>query len=222
MGNGWLAMSDGLRDFSAAPRRSRFEAALLAAGADTEPDVVVDRKVAAIGAMAGTVVEIGPGPGTNLRYYAPGVQVIAVEPNPAMHDRLCAEARRHDVDLDIRTVHGERMDVADGQADAIVGTLVLCGVDNPTRVITEVKRVLKPGGTYFFYEHVRAPERTMTRLGQRLALAPQRWLLNGCETNRDTGLLLGQAGFNQLQIDKIDIGWSAAWTRTRIIGTATR
>lgn len=213
-------MSDGLRDFAAAPWRGRFEAKLLAAGADAEPDAVVDRKVAVIGGMSGTVVEIGPGPGTNLRYYAPGAQVIAVEPNPAMHDRLRAEARRHNVDLDIRTVHGERMDVADGQADAVVGTLLLCGVDDPVQVIDEVKRVLKPNGTYFFYEHVRAPDRTMTRLGQRLALAPQRWLLNGCETDRDTGLLLRDARFSQLDINEIDIGWSAAWTRTRIIGTA--
>lgn len=213
-------MADGLRDFTAAPLRGRLEAAVLARGDRAEPAEVVDRKAATIGVLSGTVVELGPGPGTNLRYYSPGVRVVAVEPNPAMHERLRAEARARQVEVDIRTVHAEEMDVADATADAVVATLVLCGVDDPQTVLTEVKRVLKPGGAFFFYEHVVAPEASLTRLGQRLALKPQRWLLNGCEVDRDTASLIRDAGFAEVHIDDVDSGWQAAWTRTRIIGTA--
>ena len=40
------------------------------------------------------VVEIGPGPGANLRYYPKGTTVIAIEPNMMMHPALKENARR--------------------------------------------------------------------------------------------------------------------------------
>ena len=108
--------------------RSRFEARLLDAGAEDPHDELGERKTAVIGSMSGTVVEFGPGTGTNMRYYAPGVHVIAVEPNPHMRDRLRAAAADHDVDVEIRTIHGDSVDVEDASADGVVGTLLLCGV----------------------------------------------------------------------------------------------
>ena len=82
--------------------------------------------------------------------------MIGVEPNRNMHDPLRAKADEHDVDLEIRTVRGERIDVDDATADGVVGTLVLCGVDDPDGVVAEIRRILKPGATYFYLEHVAA------------------------------------------------------------------
>lgn len=211
-----------LRDFTRTPLRSRFEAWALAKGADLDHDTVGLEKQRLIGGLSGTVVELGPGPGTNMRYHAPGVRVIAIEPNSAMHPRLRAQGAAHGVDLEVRTLHGERLDVADGAADAVVGTLVLCGVDDPRAVLAEVRRVLRPGGTYVVYEHVQAAAGTLTRLAQRVAKRPQRWLLNGCEVDRDTGALLTAAGFAATDLRPFDAGAANAWTRSRIIGTCTR
>ena len=61
--------------------------------------------------MTGTVVEIGPGTGVNMRFYADDVRVVAVEPNRNMHGPLQGSAAEHDVDLEIRTVQGERIDL---------------------------------------------------------------------------------------------------------------
>ena len=100
--------------------------------------------------MRGTVVELGPGTGVNMRYYAPGTRVIAIEPNPVMHPPLQSAADEHDVDLEIRQLDGASVDVADASVDGVVGTLLLCGVDDPAQVISEAHRLLKPGATYFF------------------------------------------------------------------------
>lgn len=209
-----------LRDFSRAPLRSRLEAWALAMGTEADHRVVGADKQRLIGGLHGTVVEIGPGPGTNMRYYAPDVRLVAVEPNPAMHDRLRAAAAAHGVTMELHPGHGERLDLPDGCADGVVGTLVLCGVDDPAAVVAQIRRVLRPGGTYVFYEHVVAPEGSLTRLAQRLVKRPHRWLVNGCEVDRDTGSLLRAAGFAELEVDEVDAGWPAAWTRTRIIGSA--
>ena len=202
--------------------RTKLEAAILDASAGGVHDTYGERKQAAIGSMTGTVVELGPGTGANMRYYAPGTKVIGIEPNPGMHDRLRARANEHGVDLEIRTLRGERIDVDDGMADGIVATLVLCGVDDPSQVVSEIQRVLKPGGTFFFLEHVVAPDGTGTRTAQRILKQPHRWLFNGCTVDRDTGSLLADSGFSSIEIERSDEGPSGLHVRHRIIGTATK
>jgi ubiquinone/menaquinone biosynthesis C-methylase UbiE len=202
--------------------RSWIEGKILDAGAPLVHQHHGARKTAAIGAMSGTVVEIGPGTGANMRYYAPGVHLIAIEPNPNMHGPLRAAAAEHGVDLEIRTVQGERLDVDDATADGVVGTLVLCGVDDPAAVVREVQRVLKPGGTYFFLEHVAADPGTGLRRVQDALMRPHRWAANGCEINRDTAPVIDAAGFADIDHETIDAGRGAAYTRIQLVGTATK
>lgn len=202
--------------------RTWVESKILDASAGQIHQLHGDRKAAAIGAMTGTVVELGPGTGPNMRYYAPGVKVIAVEPNVNMHKPLRASADEHSVDLEIRTIRGERIDVDDASAGGVVGTLVLCGVDDPVAVVAEVHRVLEPGGTYFFLEHVAAEPGTTTRRVQDLVHRPHRWLANGCETNRDTASVIDAAGFSSVDHETIDAGIANAYTRIHLVGTATK
>lgn len=214
-----------LRDFSAAPVRGWLEARLLAAAGDANPPPIAEAVRGVLGAMRGTVVEIGPGPGTNLRHYAPGVRVIAVEPNPAMVPLLRREAAARAVDVEVVALHAERASdsplLPDDVADHVVGTLVLCGVDHPRVVVAEVLRMLRPGGTFLFHEHVAGRPGSGLRLLQRAVAAPHRWLFNGCELGRDTGALLRRSGFADIAIEEVDAGPSAAWTRRRILGVAT-
>jgi SAM-dependent methyltransferase len=209
-------------DFAKHRIRSRIEAKLLDAGAEDNHAAYGDRKQSAIGAMGGTVVEIGPGTGANMRYYAPGTKVIAIEPNPVMHEPLRAQGVEHGLDLEIRTLRGESIDVPDETADGVVGTLLLCGVDDAAAVIAEAYRIMKPGGTYFFVEHVVAPAGTRTHTVQRLVFRPHRWMFNGCEVNRDTGALLRSSEFVDVQFDDVDRGRRGLWARTQIVGTATK
>ncbi len=211
-----------MQDFDKRRLRSRFEARLLDASAGATHQRYGGRKAEVIGGMRGTVVELGPGTGVNMRYYSPGTKVIGIEPNPEMHGRLRVHAAQHGVDLEIRTLRGEAVDVADESVDGVVGTLVLCGVDDPHRVVAEVHRVLRPGGTYFFIEHVIAPERTATWHAQRLMRRPNRWLFNGCEPTRDTAAVLRAAGFRELELVEVDEGPRGVYVRHRIVGIATK
>jgi ubiquinone/menaquinone biosynthesis C-methylase UbiE len=202
--------------------RSKFEAFVLDASAGVTHKIHGQTKRDVIGAMRGTVVELGPGTGVNMRYYAPGVHVIGIEPNRLMHQRLRAKAAEHDVDLEIRTLRGESIDVDDESADGVIGTLVLCGVDDPRQVVNEVRRVLKPGGTYFFIEHVIAPAGSKTRTAQKVLFRPHRWLFNGCEVTRDTASVIHSIGFTDVEIGEIDTGIRSGHVRHFISGTATK
>lgn len=157
-----------------------------------------------------------------MRYYAPGVRVIGIEPNPAMHDRLRRRADEHGVDLEIRTVRGESIDVEDQRADGVVATVLLCGVDDPAQVVREAHRVLKPGGTYFFTEHIRAPDATWTLRLQRLVRRPHGWIFNGCRTDQDTASILRDGPFTSVDIDEYDVGAAGLYLRHGLVGSAVK
>jgi hypothetical protein len=56
--------------------------------------LLADRKRDLLGSLDGTVLEIGPGTGTNFRYYRRGVRWIGVEPNPVRSkNSICMKLR---------------------------------------------------------------------------------------------------------------------------------
>lgn len=146
------------------------------------------------------VVEIGPGAGANMRYLRKGTRLIAIEPNVHMHNNLKKSARKYGVNLEIRTVKGESIDLEDNSCDFVLSTLVLCTVGDPEQCIQQIKRVLRPSGTFVFIEHVKARDKSFLALFQRLVHKPWHWFFEGCHTNRDTKALLESSGFSHLDI----------------------
>ena len=148
-----------------------------------------------------TVVEIGPGAGANFRYFNRGTRVIAIEPNTSMHARLKERARRRGIDLTIKSARGEQIDLPDQCVSAVVGTLILCSVDDPAMVVSEIHRILKPSGRYLFLEHVAAmPHTRLSKLQEKLRYAWRR-LADGCQLNRDSHQVIANAGFSKVDMD---------------------
>ncbi len=201
--------------------RKRFNAWLLGVLDGWFHRMVGERKAALLGGLRGTVVELGPGAGANLRYYGPGVRLIAVEPSVAMHDRLRAEAARRGVSIEVVRAFGEAVDLPDGRADAVVGTLVLCSVRDPAAVLATVRRLLRPGGRFVFLEHVAAPSGTPIRWLQAALHGPWRAVFDGCHPDRETWTVIERAGFVDLHLERYDAPTLAWPIRPQIAGYAT-
>jgi SAM-dependent methyltransferase len=144
----------------------------------------------------GRTLEIGAGTGLNLAFYSPAVdELILLEPDPAMRARLARRANG------ARVLGGgaERLPLDDGSVDTVVSTLVLCTVDAPAEALAEIVRVLAPGGRLLLIEHVRAHSPALARWQDRFEPA-WRAFAEGCRCNRDTGALLGAAGFAAVEL----------------------
>ena len=167
-----------------------------------------------------TVVELGSGVGANVRYLKPGSTLVAIEPNVPMHRRLRAAAERRGVHLDLRGGLAERTGLADASADAVISSLVLCTVGEPAAVLAEVRRILRPGGTFRFVEHVAAPAGTPTRLLQRAVRRPWAWTFEGCSCERDLAGSLRAAGFARVDIEPYRLHSPFIPFNTQIAGIA--
>lgn len=167
------------------------------------------RKQSVFRNLPATIVEIGPGTGANWRYYRPGTRVIAVEPNTAMHPYLYKAARRYGLQIDIHGTKAERLDLESGSAEVVVGTLVLCSVDDPEKVLAEVRRILKPGGRFIFLEHVAAMAGTPLARVQNGLNRIWRRLFDSCRLNRHTWETINAAGFDRVAMDcfRLESSW---------------
>ncbi|MEE4243760.1 MAG: class I SAM-dependent methyltransferase [Kangiellaceae bacterium] len=183
------------------PVRGRINAAIL-----SMLDNYMHRKYAAIKRQLfadapSVIVELGSGTGANLRYIPKGHRLIAIEPNVHMHKILQKKAVKNRVELDLRGVVGEQLDLADNSVDFIFCSLVLCTVADPVQVISEVRRVLKPGGRFVCIEHVHAHPSSFARKLQNSIRKPWRWFFEGCDLCRDTGNLLESSGFDSVTVE---------------------
>lgn len=179
----------------------RFHAWLLARGLPEYERQVEPWKRKLLCDLHGTVVEIGAGPGTNLKYYPSQTRWVGVEPNPYMHRYALNESARLGRVIDMRLLSAEATGLPDGYADAVVATCVLCTVDRPEEVLMEVRRILRRGGRFVFLEHVAAPEGSRLRRFQSFARPVWSLIADSCRPDRDTLTTIRQAGFNDLCYD---------------------
>jgi ubiquinone/menaquinone biosynthesis C-methylase UbiE len=163
--------------------------------------LVAERKRTMFTALQGNVLEIGPGAGPNMQYYPRDIHWIGVEPNPYMHPYLRWFAERCGLEAELHQCTVDKMDLPAASVDAVVSTLVLCSVPKQSRTLSEIVRVLKPGGQFIFVEHIAAPRGTQMRLLQNVIQPAWTIVADGCCPNRETWAAIEQAGFEQVQIE---------------------
>jgi ubiquinone/menaquinone biosynthesis C-methylase UbiE len=145
--------------------------------------------------LTGRVVEIGFGSGLNVPHYPSDVDlVLAVE--PASVARRIAEKRvaASQVPVEHVGLDGQHLPLEDDSCDAALCTFTLCTVPDPELALSEVRRVLRPGGEFHFLEHGLSPDPGVARWQHRLEPLQKR-IADGCHLTRDAIALVQAAGF---------------------------
>jgi protein-L-isoaspartate O-methyltransferase len=171
-----------------------FFARLWARMSTREPESILRLRRENLAGLAGRVLEVGAGTGTNFAFYPATVtEVVAVEPEQRLAVIAQRAAEKASVPVTVTADTVETYWTGD-PFDAIVCSLVLCSVDDPDDVLRQLFSMLRPGGELRYLEHVasggvRAPL-------QKLADATV-WprLLGNCHTHRDTERSIADAGF---------------------------
>jgi ubiquinone/menaquinone biosynthesis C-methylase UbiE len=178
---------------------------------------------ALLAGLRGTVLELGPGAGANLVHYHEDVRWIGVEPKAANRDRTRrAAARLGRPDVRVLAGRAERLDLPDRSVDAVAATFVLCSVGDLDAALSEIVRVLRPGGRYVFAEHVAAPAGTALRRVQNGYAAVTRLFGAGCRPDRETLPAVERAGLEVLDLHRYPVTGPFGAGIPHIAGAARR
>jgi ubiquinone/menaquinone biosynthesis C-methylase UbiE len=146
-------------------------------------------------ALTGTVLEIGFGSALNLPHYPKSVtRVLGVDPSERARKIGRKRIDALHCPVEIVGLDAERIALNDGVADSAIATFTLCTVPEAEQAMREVRRILKPGGRFYFLEHGRSPKAGIARWQDRLNGA-QRFMCGGCNINRDIPAVIKAAGF---------------------------
>lgn len=148
----------------------------------------------------GKVLEVGMGSGLNLPFYAAGVKVTGVDPSLELQAYAREIAAGAAMDVEFLAVGAEDIPLPDNSFDSAVITWTLCTISDPDAALSEVRRLLKPGGKLIFAEHGASPELRIANWQRRINPV---WksLAGGCQLNRrpDTAILANGFNFDDMQ-----------------------
>lgn len=154
----------------------------------------------ALSLAKGKVLGIGVGTGKNLPYYPEGVEVIGIDFSRGMLEK--AEKRKKELGLEnvkLLYMDAQNMEFDDNTFDTVVSTFVFCTVPDPIKGLKEAYRVLKPGGTAIFLEHMKSNSRLLNI--PLYLMEPFIKTLLGTSMLRETQKNIEKAGF---KIEKVE------------------
>jgi len=180
-----------------------------------------------IATARGTVLDVGPGSGTQLRLFDASkiIKIYGVEPAVDLHAELLRNAEKAGLAGKYEAIAGGAepsslipalarknllQNPEKGLFDTIVCIRVLCGVPHQEETIDGLYRLLKPGGRLLLCEHVVQPypnggDFVAKRFQQLFMLLGWWFWLGGCCLDRDTAQIVqkvaGDGGWKEVKLN---------------------
>jgi len=172
---------------------------------------------------SGAVFELGCGGGYNQQLYNRDAvtSLAGIDPNASLLEASRERARSKGWDADIREGIGENIPFPDGQFDCVVCTFTMCSVTDQKKVLSEMRRVLKPGGRLLYLEHGKAPDPGPAKWQRRLEPVWKR-IAGNCHLTREVGGAIRSSGFEIEPVGQEYFAKAPKWAGWMEWGTARR
>ena len=145
----------------------------------------------------GVVLEVGIGSGLNIPFYNKNniEKIIGLDPSEELNVLAKRVADDNGIQIDFLINGAEDIELPDNSIDTILITYTLCTIPNLKKSMSEMKRVLKPGGKFIFCEHGIAPDINIIKWQRRINPI---WgiFFGGCNINRNIPKIISESGFN--------------------------
>ena len=149
----------------------------------------------------GKVLEVGIGSGLNLPHYADISELIALEPSEELLVLAQEMSPQPKFPSEMLKATAEDIPLESNTFDTVVMTWTLCSITDPISALSEIKRVIKPGGKVIFAEHGESPDESIRKWQKRINPVWSR-VAGGCQLNRKIERLYESSGFKFKTIEK--------------------
>lgn len=151
--------------------------------------------------LDGDMLEVGFGSGLNVPHYPPAVsRVRAVDPATVGRKLAAKRLASSGVSVEYVGLDGQTLPLESASIDHVLTTWTLCTIPDVDRALSEICRVLRPGGMFHFVEHGRSPDHVVARWQDRLTPF-QRRVAGGCHLNRPIDELVKNSGLELVELE---------------------
>jgi ubiquinone/menaquinone biosynthesis C-methylase UbiE len=150
--------------------------------------------------MHGRVLFAAVGTGQDIPFFPPGQDIVGIDISPRMLARARARAAQYSGSLELRVMDIHALDFPDHSFDQVVTSCTFCSVPDPVEGLVALRRVLKPGGGLYMFEHTGSHVFPFSLM---LNVMTPIWKPIGPEMNRDTIANVEKAGFEIRQVDNV-------------------
>jgi ubiquinone/menaquinone biosynthesis C-methylase UbiE len=124
----------------------------------------------------GDTLEVAVGTGLNLQFYPAEVELTGVDLSPAMLGIARTRARQLGRVVDLREADAQALPFPAASFDTVVCTFSLCAIPDECRAVSEMTRVLRPGGLLLLADHIAGatwPVRALQRAAEVVTMPLQ-------------------------------------------------
>lgn len=146
------------------------------------------------------VLFVALGTGLDIPCFPPRREITAIDISPQMVERAKPRVAAYDGRIDALVADVKELEFPDEHFDQVFTSCTFCSVPDPVAGLEELKRVLKPGGDLYMFEHTgsrwfpfNAMMNLMTPLTSRV----------GPDMNRPTTDNVLKAGFALKSVDNV-------------------
>lgn len=150
------------------------------------------------------MLEVAVGTGLNLPLYRAEVRLTGIDLSPAMLD--IARRRADDLgrNVDLREGDAHNLPFGNASFDSVVCTFSLCNIPDVDGALSEMNRVLRPGGMLILLDHIRSKNKLVYGIQKAIEFVSRR--AEGEHMTRRPGDQVPDHGFEIRERERFRLG----------------
>ncbi len=150
--------------------------------------------------MKGNVLFLALGTGLDIPTFPPGMRITALDISPKMLEVAMPRIAAYEGEIETRVMDVHELDYADDTFDQVFTSCTFCSVPNPVDGLKQLRRVLKPGGDLYMFEHTGSSYYPFKLMMNFMTLITSRI---GPDMNRTTVANVEAAGFQLREVNNL-------------------
>lgn len=150
--------------------------------------------------MEGRVLFLALGTGLDIPAFPPAKTITAIDISPKMLAVAQSRIEAYDGTIDARVMDVHELDFEDNRFDQVFTSCTFCSVPDPVAGLKALRRVLRPGGELFMFEHTGSHYYPLKWIMQLMSVLSEKL---GPSMDRDTVANVRAAGYELVEVSNI-------------------